>query len=470
MSQRRMILNAFTNFAPTHHDHGQWKRPGAGQLNYNKLDYWLRLARLAERGKLDSVFIVDAVGVMDTYENSPRAAIREATLVPQGDPTTLISAMASVTSHIAFGITISTSYENPYFLARRMNSLDHLTNGRIGWNIVTSFIPSGATDLGIDADRFAHDRRYDVCDEFMQVAYKLWEGSWEDGANVRDQAAGVYADPSKVHPIEHNGEFYHVKGIAPFEPSPQRTPFLYQAGTSPAGRRFAARHAEAIFMLGSTPESTRSVSDTVRSDVAAAGRDAESVPLIIQATIIVGATDEEARARAERLSSYATVESGLAGASSVLGIDLSQYDLESYIDEIDNPNVVGFADMLKGHSQAGERWTVRRVAEEWAFGGPGPTIVGSPTTVADEMERWMDVGGIDGFNLVRLEDPESLEDFIDLVVPVLQARGRMWTEYPEGTMRQQQLGGSAYTHDWHPASACRGMYAGQRSAADRKDG
>ena len=260
--KKEIRLNAFAMNCVAHQSPGLWTHPRDRTADYNRLPYWIDLARTLERGRFDGLFLADVLGVYDVFGGSPDAALRNATQTPVNDPLLLISAMAAVTENLGFGVTCTLSYEPPYPFARRMSTLDHLTEGRIGWNVVTGYLDSAARGAGKDKQT-AHDDRYDVADEYMEVVYKLWEGSWEDDAALRDRARGIFADPSKVHRVRHEGNNYRLDAIHLSEPSPQRTPVLYQAGTSPRGRQFAAQHAECVFMSG----------PSAKVDRAACGRD-----------------------------------------------------------------------------------------------------------------------------------------------------------------------------------------------------
>src|ERR1700684_2136517 len=230
-----------------HQSPGLWTHPRDRTAGYNRLPYWVDLAKTLERGRFDGLFLADVLGVYDVFGGNSDAALRNATQTPVNDPMLVIPAMAAVTEHLGFGVTSNLSYEPPYTFARRMSTLDHLTEGRVGWNVVTGYLDSAAKGAGKEKQT-GHDDRYDIADEYLEVVYKLWEGSWEDDAVVLDRERGVYTDPAKVHPIEHDGTYFKVPGIHSCEPSPQRTPLLYQAGASSRGRRFAAEHAEAIFL------------------------------------------------------------------------------------------------------------------------------------------------------------------------------------------------------------------------------
>jgi len=242
-----MRLNAFTINCVGHLAQGLWRHPRDRSAEYTSIEYWVELARTLERGRFDALFIADVLGVYDVYRASPDAALSNAAQVPANDPMLIVPVMAAVTDHLGFGVTGITSFEAPYTFARRMSTLDHLTSGRISWNIVTGYLDSAARAMG-QAGQHPHDRRYEMAEEYMEVVYQLWEGSWEDGAVVRDRATGVYADPAKVHPVMHHGTYYRLEGIHLAEPSPQRTPVLFQAGASSAGQRFAARHSECVFI------------------------------------------------------------------------------------------------------------------------------------------------------------------------------------------------------------------------------
>lgn len=226
---RDILINAFHMNTIGHQSPGMWTHPRDTSRNYTDLAYWADLARTLERGLIDGLFLADVLGVYDVYAGTPDAALRNAVQVPVNDPSLIIPPMAMVTEHLGFGVTCTLSFEPPYPFARRMSTLDHLTKGRIGWNVVTGYLDSAAKGMGQGA-QVGHDRRYDVAEDYMQVVYKLWEGSWEDGAVLADRERRQFADPAKVHRVTHDGPFYKLDAIHLSEPSPQRTPVLYQAG------------------------------------------------------------------------------------------------------------------------------------------------------------------------------------------------------------------------------------------------
>lgn len=462
---RRFIINAFDMSCVTHQAPGLWRHPDNRAHHYTDLTYWTELAALLERGGFDALFIADVLGVYDVYRDSVAPALGDAAQVPLGDPIIPISAMAQVTETLGFGVTVALTYEQPYALARRFSTLDHHTKGRVGWNVVTSYLNSAATNLGLDR-QIAHDDRYEIAEEFMDVAYKLWEGSWEDGAVVRDRESGVFTDAHRVHPIEHDGEHFRVPGIHLSEPSPQRTPAIFQAGASPRGREFAAKHGEAIFINGLRPEITRAITDDIRDRAEKLGRPRDSVKILTLATVIVAETDEKAHAKYDEYRQYVSLEGALALYGGWSGLDLSQFDPDVPLEYVDTDSARSALSIFT-KADPERRWTPRDIAHYVGIGGIGPVIVGSPATVADELDRWVEVGGVDGFNLAYVITPGTFEDFVEHAVPELRRRGRIAEAPVGGTLRGRLRGdGSPIVPDWHPAHAYRGAYADRRSAAD----
>src|SRR5215469_6134226 len=281
---KEIRLNAFAMHAAVHQSPGLWTHPRDHAEGYRHLDYWTGLARLLERGKFDGIFLADVLGVYDVYGGSPEAALQHGVQVPVNDPLLLVPAMAGVTEHLGFGVTCTLSYEPPYLLARRMSTLDHLTNGRIGWNIVTGYLESAAR--GVGNRQQGHDTRYEIAEDYMQAVYKLWEASWEDGAVLRDRRTRKFADPARIHRITHCGPYFQVDAIHLCEPSPQRTPVLYQAGASSRGRQFAAQHAECVFINGPSKKVVAPIVADIRRRAAALGRDPREILIFTMMTII----------------------------------------------------------------------------------------------------------------------------------------------------------------------------------------
>ncbi len=447
---QRIRLNAFTMNTVGHLSPGLWRHPRDESRRYLDLDYWAELARTLERGLIDAVFLADVLGVYDVYGGSRDAAVRGGVQLPVNDPLQLVPVMAGATSDLGFGVTASVSFEHPYPFARRMSTLDHLTRGRIGWNIVTSYLDSGALNLGVSGQE-AHDRRYEIAEEYLEVVYKLWERSWDDDAVVADAAAGVYADPAKVRPIGHEGEFFRVPGIHLSEPSPQRTPFLFQAGASPRGVAFAAAHAENVFVAAPSKAVLARQVAGLREAVAAAGREPDDVTVVNQQTVIVAETDALAQRRLEEYLEVASREGALTLMSGWTGIDFSRLDQEAVLqDQASN----AIQSVVRAFSSAdpGRQWTVREIAEYARIGGDGPVIAGSAETVADALEEWVDETGVGGFNLAAAAVPETYEGVVDLLVPELQRRGRYQREYRPGTLREKLTGKGPRVDATHPAA------------------
>jgi len=431
-------FNAFGMNTVGHQSPGLWTHPRDRSSDYRDLDYWIELAQLLERGRFDGLFIADVMGVYDVYAGTPDAAIRHAIQVPVNDPLLIVPAMAAATKHLGFGITFSLTYEHPYPFARRMSTLDHLTKGRVGWNIVTGYLDSAARNLGLPR-QLAHDARYDLADEYLDVVYKLWEHSWEADAVVRDRATGTYADPAKVHGIDHAGTHYQVPGIHLCEPSPQRTPVLYQAGASARGLEFAGRHAECVFIAAPTQTVLKRAVDGIRGAVLGQGRRADDVLVYAQALIVTGATTEEARAKFDDYRTHVDIEGALALLSGWTGIDFSRYDPDAVIEYLEND---AGRTALASFSSADptRKWTVREAAQFVGLGGRSPVLIGSATEVADALIDWQAATGIDGFNLTYAIAHETFSDIVAFVVPELQRRGVYRMDYTEGTLRNKLFG------------------------------
>ncbi|NVM79850.1 FMN-dependent oxidoreductase (nitrilotriacetate monooxygenase family) [Duganella sp. SG902] len=431
-------FNAFQMNTVSHQSPGLWTHPRNDSHRYTDPDYWTELARLLERGRFDAIFLADVLGAYDVYQGSADAALRHAVQAPLNDPLALVPLMSQVTEHLGFGVTCALTYEHPYTFARRMSTLDHLTRGRIGWNIVTGYLDSAARNLGLD-QQLSHDERYDLADEYMEVVQKLWERSWDDDAVVNDKERGVYAEPSRIHPIAHEGKYFKVPGFHLCEPSPQRTPLLYQAGTSPRGTAFAAKHAECTFVSGPSIRVVKKYADDLRAAVRATGRDGDELKIYAQALIITAPTEAEARAKHEEYKRHIDIEAALALLSGWTGVDFSEFALDATIDYIDSD---AGRSALASFSAADpdRKWTVREAAEFIGLGGRGPVLVGDPRQVADQLEMWQDETGIDGFNLAYAVAHESMRDVVDLIVPELQRRGRYRTDYTAGTLREKIRG------------------------------
>jgi len=433
-ARKRLILNLFEMNCISHITHGLWRLPDNNRERYNDIDYWIELARLLEAGGFDAVFLADVYGAYDAFRGSAATAIREGLQIPSNDPMLVVPAMAAVTRHLGFGITFSTSYEPPFALARRMSTLDHLTKGRVGWNIVTSYLPNAARNFGHDGE-IPHDERFEIADEYLDVLYKLWEGSWDDDAVLADRYRGIYGDPAKIRPIDHEGAYYKVAGPHLTSPSRQRTPLLVTATASPRGIRFAGKHAEVLFTGAGDEEAVKATIAKVRQAAVDAGRRADDVRFVVQAGVVVGRTAEEAAAKLTQYQRHASLDGTLAHASLPF-------------DPTDVPRATLLRDAVKSHEDIGyfRRFGLDKTVGQMldAFGdlAAGPFFVaGTPEVVADEIERWLDEVGIDGVNLRQYHTFDTAEDFIRLAAPELRARGRLREAYVEGeSLRDRTFG------------------------------
>ncbi|WEO77188.1 LLM class flavin-dependent oxidoreductase [Cryobacterium sp. SO2] len=451
-SPKRLILNLFEMNCVSHITHGLWRLPDNNRHRFNDIEYWTELAKLLEAGGFDAVFLADVVGAYDVFRNGPETALREGLQIPSNDPLLVIPAMAAVTKHLGFGVTFSTSYEPPFAFARRMSTLDHLTKGRVGWNIVTSYLPNAARNFGLDGE-IPHDLRYEIADEYLDVLYKLWEGSWDDDAVIRDTENNVYSDPGKVRYINHVGEHFSVAGPHLSEPSRQRTPVLFQATASKAGIDFAGRHSEVVFTGGPTAAKVLGGIQAMREAAVRNGRGAEDIKFIVQAGIVVGRTEEEAEEKLRAYRELASVEGRLAHAS--LPFDPTAHEPGTTVREAlaaEGKQDVPGAAYLPLDQTVGE--FLANIEESWdeLF-----FVCGTPTTVADAIESWLDDVGIDGINLRQYHSFGTAQDFIELVVPELRARGRLRDAYVDGeTLRERIFGGSPRLQEPHLATRYRG--------------
>ena len=444
---REILLNAFDMNCVGHIQQGLWTHPRDQSTRYLDIHYWTALAQTLEAGLFDGLFLADVVGVYDVYGGNADAALRGAVQVPVNDPMLLIPAMAAATTHLGFGVTANLIYEAPYLFARRMSTLDHLTKGRVGWNIVTGYLDSAARAAGL-ATQPAHDDRYDLADETMALAYQLWEHSWDDDAVRADRASGVYADPAKVRAVHHHGKQYKVDAIHLSEPSPQRTPVLYQAGSSPRGRRFAAQHAECVFLNGQGVAGVKAIIDDIRALAVAGGRAAADIKAFLGITVVTAATEAEARDKFDDYRQYVSSEAALVHAAASLGVDLARFDLDAPVEAGASQAITSNIEAMQ-RSQ-GPQWTKRKLLQQMVLGSRQAPLVGSASQVAEALIEWTTVAGVDGFNLSRTVAPECFADFGRWVVPELQARGAFKAAYSPGTLRDK-LFGAARLPASHPA-------------------
>ncbi|MBZ9603119.1 LLM class flavin-dependent oxidoreductase [Phyllobacterium chamaecytisi] len=421
MLKKPIFFNLFEMNNRTGDTHGLWRHPDSRHHEYNDINFWVTIARKIEEGGFTALFLGDFFGASDVYKGSSETTIRHAMQFPSNDPSLLIPSMAQATTSLGFVTTISTTYEHPFHVARRLSTLDHLTNGRIGLNVVTSYIASAARYFGL-SEPIAHDRRYAIADEFLSVCYKLWEASWEDGAVKFDVANNIHIDPARVHDINHQGDVFKVAGPHVCEPSPQRTPVIFQAGSSKAGRDFAARHAECVFVQGRTLAAVKENVAAIRRRAVDFGRAPQDILIFHQQTAIVAPTRAEAREQFEDYARYRSPESALAQYCGSSGYDLSALDPDAILTY--TPTEANQSRAAQYTTQSDRSFRVWEVIDDVGRFGSG-ILVGTPIDIADRLESIVDETGLDGFNLNSIVTPTTIFEFVDQVIPELRNRGRI---------------------------------------------
>jgi FMN-dependent oxidoreductase (nitrilotriacetate monooxygenase family) len=391
----------------------------------------VNLVRIAERGTFDSLFLADGPQLWSNLAQRPAGAL---------EPLTLLTALATATEHIGLIATASTSYNSPYNLARKFASLDIISGGRAGWNIVTTAGAEAARNFGLDAEP-AHAERYARAAEFLDVALKLWD-SWEDDAIVADKAAGVWGDDSKIHPPRHKGTYFSVEGALNVPRTPQGYPLLVQAGSSEDGKAFAARYAEAVFTAQQTIEDAQAFYADLKSRTAAAGRDPEHIKVLPGIVPVIGSTETEARDRERELEEHIVHEHGLARLENLLHLEPGTLGLDRQL-PADLPPESAIEGAKSRYTLVvelarRERLTARQLIGRLGGGRGHLTFAGTPEQVAGQIERWFTQGAADGFNIMPAVLPSGLEAFVEHVVPLLRARGLLRTEYgPRQTLRER---------------------------------
>jgi alkanesulfonate monooxygenase len=426
-TSRQLRLGAFMRPVSIHT--AAWRYPGAwpdANFSWPKLK---RLTQTLERGKFDAFFMADHLAVL----NMPMEALKRSATVTSFDPPTLLPALAAVTEHIGLIATGSTTFDAPYHVARRFASLDHLSGGRAGWNIVTTSNPDAALNFGLE-EHMEHDERYRRAREFYDVVTGLWD-SWADDAFVRDVESGVYVDPTRLHVLNHKGKYYSVRGPLNVARPIQGWPVIVQAGASEAGRQLAAETAEMVFAgVGNLADGQRQYAD-IKGRMKKIGRDPDHLKLLPGCFVVVGDTVEEARRKRAHLDSLVHYDSAIASLSIALGTDASKFDPDGPLPEIPPTNA-----SQSGRERAialaqRENLTVRQLAQRLG-GFAGLSMVGTPDSIADQMAEWLASEGCDGFNVMFPYLPEGLDDFVDRVVPELQRRGIFRREYEGRTLRE----------------------------------
>ncbi|MBD3940928.1 LLM class flavin-dependent oxidoreductase [Microbacterium sp. NEAU-LLC] len=426
-AQRRLHLNAF--LMSTGHHEASWRLRESDPHAGTDIAHFVRLAQTAEQAKLDSIFFADSPVLWGSVAKRPTSAL---------EPTVLLAALAVATSRIGLIATASTSYNSPYNLARRFASIDHISGGRVGWNVVTTAGADAARNFGLDAQPL-HDDRYARAAEFLDVAEKLWD-SWDDDAVLADKAAGVWGDEERVHPVEHTGRYFSVRGPLDIPRSPQGRPVIVQAGSSENGKDLAARYAEAVFTAQQTLEDAQAFYGDLKRRTAAVGRDPESIKILPGIVPVIASTEAEARRRDRELDELIRPEYARNELAGVLGLSPRDLPLDAQLPE-DLPS----EDAVEGAKSRytlivelarREHLTVRELIGRLGGGRGHRTIAGTPEQVADALQTWFDAGAADGFNIMPATLPGGLDDFVDHVVPILRERGLFRAEYEGATLRE----------------------------------
>jgi alkanesulfonate monooxygenase len=423
---RQLHLGAFMRPVSIHT--GAWRYPGAfPDANFN-LGHLKRFVQTLERGKFDAFFMADHLAVL----NMPVEALKRSHTVTSFEPFTLLSALAGVTERIGLVATASTTFDAPYHIARRFASLDHISGGRAGWNIVTTSNPDAALNFGL-TEHMEHSERYARAREFYDVVTGLWD-SWADDAFVRDVDSGIFFDPGRLHVLDHKGKYLSVRGPLNIARPIQGWPVIVQAGASDAGRQLAAETAEVVFAAGLPLRAAQQFYADIKGRSEKAGRNPDHIKILPGALVVVGETVEEARAKRLRLDSLVHYHSAIASLSIALGTDAAKFDPDGPLPEIPETNQSRSGRERVIDLAQREDLTVRQLAQRLG-GYSGLTFVGTPQTIADAMEEWLHSGGSDGFNVMFPYLPEGLDDFVDRVVPELQRRGLFRRDYPGTTLR-----------------------------------
>jgi FMN-dependent oxidoreductase (nitrilotriacetate monooxygenase family) len=423
---RQLHLNAF--LMGTGHHEASWRLPESDPESTTSVKHFQRLAQIAERGTFDSLFLADGPVMFGNVAQRPSGVI---------EPLTLLTALALVTEHIGLIATASTSYNSPYNLARRFSALDHVSNGRAGWNIVTTAGVEAARNFGVD-EQPLHAERYERAAEFVDVTLKLWD-SWEDDVLIGDKQAGVWGDNEKIHPADHKGKYFSVAGALNSPRSPQAYPLLVQAGSSDDGKDFAARYAEAVFTAQQTLANAQAFYSDLKSRTHREGRDPNTIKILPGIVPVLGSTEKEAKEREAELEEHIVHEHAQQMLARLLRVPVEQLDLDGQLPE-DLPDESEIEDFKSRYSLIvelgrSEKLTIRQLIGRLGGGRGHFTFTGTPEQVANKIEEWFNNGAADGFNIMPPLLPSGLELFVEHVVPILRARGLYRYEYTGRTLR-----------------------------------
>ena len=445
-----LLFLAFVMNTASHILHGVWRRPDARQIEFNSLELWVNLAKELEAGLFDVIFFADVIGLYNNFNGSYRKHVDAGLQIPSNDPSVILSALAYNTEHLGLAFTSNIVQEHPFNFARKISTLDHASKGRIAWNIVTNALVNAAHNFGQELT--PHDERYKWANEYVDVTYKLWEGSWDDGALLQDREAGIHADFEKIHRIHHGGERYSVEGPPLVAPSPQRTPLLFQAGASEAGMRFAAANAEAQFLVVPRPEAAAPIIETMSGLLKQAGRRREDVKFFQGLSFVVGSTEAEAVRKSKALDEAIDDETMVCHLGGAMGVDLGAYSLDDPVTDI---QVDGVRSILAWAQAAvvGREATVRDIS---MLTGTSSRVTGTPEQIAQQLATWQEAG-INGINVINATIPGSYTEFIEHVMPELRKRGLAKEAYTPGTLRRKIFGDDRLPPT-HPATAYRNAF------------
>ena len=435
MSNKMHLMQMLIHTACTHTLLG-WADPKDEQLDgLQDFAYWQNLARTLERGKFDGVFFADSPATHAVYKSSVVPSVQYGASWPNHDPMPLVAIMAAATTHLGIGVTLSTTGTTPYLATRRISTLNYLSRGRVGWNIVSGFSNAEhmANGMGV---QMAHDERYDQADEFMAICYELWNSVPRD-AILKNAATGQFADPAKIKQVDFKGKYLSCKAVAPVLPSDYGMPLLFQAGSSGRGMKFAMDHAEVIFAIQGHVAGMKKSMEQLSTASKEHGKSVEP-KVLYGLQPIVRSTEHEAKQRAEELKERIPLDAILARLSGVFGVDLSKFDPEMPLSEMDTQASRGLMSATLTSSD-GKAVTLRAAAAQWALSVAIPQVIGTPEQVANEIEHAWRETGCYGFNLSPTTNPDSVDDFVDQVVPILQKRGVYRTEYEGETFRQNLM-------------------------------
>ena len=435
MSSKMHLLQMFLHTSMTHTLMG-WADPIDQQLDgLEDYSYWQKLALTLERGRFDGAFFADSPATHGVYKESVVPSVEWGVIWPNHDPMPLVAVMTAATKHLGLGVTMSTNGTSPYLATRRISTLNYLSKGRVGWNIVSGFSQAEHLACGL-GQQIEHDERYNMADEFMEICYLLWN-SVPTSAILRNKKTLQFADPDQVKRVDFKGKYFQCKAVTPTLPSPYGHPVLFQAGSSGRGMQFAMKHAEVIFAIQNHVEGMKKTMVQLKAEAQKYGASDPKVIFALQP--IVRSTELEARRRMEELIERIPLEANLARMSGVFGLDLSKFDPDKPL--TDSANSQGSRGLMAAAmtNEKGESVTLREVAKKWALGPAIPLIVGTPEHVASEIERIWRETGCHGFNLSPTTNPDSVEDLVDHVIPILQKRGVFRTEYEASTFRENLM-------------------------------